>query len=142
RDYDAAIVLADGLSAAAIQRHAGPLLQELLPPLAADGWRLAPLTVVLQARVAIGDEIGDSLGARLVVVLIGERAGLGSPDSLEVYITWDPHPGRTDAQRNCISNIHAEGLSYQAAAHRLLFLLSHARLRKLTGVGLKVDTDN
>jgi ethanolamine ammonia-lyase small subunit len=137
--YDAAIVLADGLSAAAVQRHAVPLLQELLPRLADSGWRLAPLTVVLQARVAIGDEIGERLGARMVAVLIGERPGLSSPDSLGVYLTWDPRPGRTDAERNCISNIRTEGASYPAAAHKLEFLMRAARGHKLTGVALKED---
>ena len=86
------------------------------------------------------DESGERLGARMVAVFIGERPGLSSPDSLGVYLTWDPHPGRTDAQRNCISNIRAEGLSYRAAAHRLHFLMREARLRKLTGVELKEDT--
>jgi ethanolamine ammonia-lyase small subunit len=136
-DYDAAVVLADGLSATAVQRHAPPLLAELMPRLEAEGWRLAPLTVVLQGRVAIGDEIGERLGARLAVMLIGERPGLSSPDSLGVYLTWDPHPGRTDAQRNCISNIRAEGMSYRAAADTLHYLMREARVRRLTGVELK-----
>ena len=134
-DYDAAIVMADGLSAPAVHRHAAPLLAALMPKL--EGWRLAPLTVALQGRVAIGDEIGEHLGARLVVVLIGERPGLTSPDSLGVYLTWDPRPGRTDAERNCISNVRAEGLSYDLAAHKLHFLMSEARLRKVSGVALK-----
>ena len=136
-DYDAAIILADGLSAVAVQRHAPPLLSELMPRLEAESWRLAPLTVVLQGRVAIGDEIGERLGARMAVALIGERPGLSSPDSLGVYLTWDPHPGRTDAQRNCVSNIRTEGLSYRAAAHTLHFLMREARVRRLTGVDLK-----
>lgn len=134
-DYDAAFVIADGLSAPAVHRHAVPLLDAVLPRL--DGWRLAPLTVVLQGRVAIGDEIGERLGARLAVVLIGERPGLTSPDSLGVYLTWDPRPGRTDAERNCISNIRAEGLSYAAAAGTLVFLMHAARTRRLSGVALK-----
>ena len=134
-DFDAALVIADGLSAPAVHRHAGPLLAELLPKL--GGWRLAPLTVVLQGRVAIGDEIGEQLGARLVVVLIGERPGLTSPDSLGVYLTWDPRPGRMDAERNCISNVRTEGLSYRAAAGTLEFLMTAARSRRLSGVLLK-----
>jgi ethanolamine ammonia-lyase small subunit len=137
--YDAALVLADGLSAAAVQRHAVPLLDQLLPRLAEEEWKLAPHTVVLQGRVAIGDEIGERLGARIVVVLIGERPGLSSPDSLGVYLTWDPRLGRTDAQRNCISNIRTEGISYRDAAHRLHFLMREARRRALTGVELKED---
>ena len=110
-----------------------------MPKLAEDGWRLAPLTVVLGGRVAIGDEIGERLGARLVVVLIGERPGLSSPDSLGIYLSWDPRPGRTDAERNCISNVRTEGLSYEVAAHKLLFLMREARARKLSGVLLKED---
>lgn len=91
--YDLAVVLVDGLSALAVHRHAARLLHELLPPLAEEDWRLAPLTVAMQGRVAIGDEIGEQLGASMVVVLIGERPGLSSPDSLGAYLTWDPRPG-------------------------------------------------
>ena len=138
-DYDAAIVIADGLSATAVHHHAVPLLSILTPRLEAEGWRLAPLTVVLQGRVAVGDEIGRLLGARLVVMLIGERPGLTSPDSLGVYLTWDPHPGRTDAERNCISNVRIEGLAYAVAAHKIHFLMREARARKLSGVALKED---
>lgn len=138
-DYDAAIVIADGLSAPAVQRHAAPLLDALLPRLPEEEWRLAPLVVALQARVAIGDEIGSALGARQVVVLIGERPGLTSPDSLGIYLTWEPRPGRADADRNCISNVRAEGISYDLAAHKLHFLMREARVRKLSGVRLKED---
>jgi ethanolamine ammonia-lyase small subunit len=134
-EYDAAIVIADGLSATAIHRHAAPLIAALMPRL--EGWRLAPLTLVLQGRVAIGDEIGDRLGAKQVVVLIGERPGLSSPDSLGIYLTWDPRPGRTDAERNCISNVRTEGIGYDLAAHKLHFLMNEARVRKLSGVALK-----
>jgi ethanolamine ammonia-lyase small subunit len=137
-DYDAAFVIVDGLSAPAVHRHAVPLLDAVTPLL--ESWRLAPLTVALQGRVAIGDEIGARLGARLVVVLIGERPGLTSPDSLGAYLTWDPRPGRTDAERNCISNIRPEGLSYQAAAGTLVFLMSAARSRRLSGVALKDES--
>jgi ethanolamine ammonia-lyase small subunit len=138
-DYDAAIVIADGLSATAVHHHAVALLGKLMPRLEAEGWRLAPLTVVLQGRVAVGDEIGSLLGGRLVVVLIGERPGLTSPDSLGVYLTWDPRPGRTDAERNCISNVRAEGMAYDVAAHKIHFLMREARARKLSGVALKED---
>ncbi len=134
-DFDAAIILADGLSAPAVHRHAIPLLDALLPRL--SGWRLAPLTVVLQGRVAVGDEIGMRVGARLAVVLIGERPGLTSPDSLGVYLTWDPRPGRSDAERNCISNVRPEGLGYEAAAVSVFFLMNAARTRQLTGIALK-----
>jgi ethanolamine ammonia-lyase small subunit len=138
-DYDAAIVIADGLSATAVHHHAITLLATLTPYLEAEAWRLAPLTVVLQGRVAVGDEIGRLLGARLVVMLIGERPGLTSPDSLGVYLTWEPRPGRTDAERNCISNVRTEGLAYAVAAHKIHFLMREARARKLSGVALKED---
>jgi ethanolamine ammonia-lyase small subunit len=138
-DYDAAVVIADGLSAPAIHHHAAAVLGIFMPKLAEEGWRLAPLTVVLEGRVAIGDEIGERLGARQVAVLIGERPGLTSPDSLGIYLTWDPRPGRTDAERNCISNVRTEGLSYAVAAQKLLFLMREARARKLSGLGLKED---
>lgn len=131
-EYDAAIVVADGLSATAVHRHAAGLLDALLPLLA--DWNLAPLAVVLQGRVAVADEIGQLLGARQVAILIGERPGLTSPDSLGVYLTYGPRPGRTDAERNCISNIRTEGLSYFAAARHLHFLMQEARTHKLTGV--------
>ncbi len=138
-EYDAAIVIADGLSALAVHRHASGLLEALLPRLAEENWKLAPLCVVLQARAAVGDEIGERWGARQVVMLIGERPGLTSPDSLGVYLTWDPRPGRSDAERNCISNIRSEGLSYDVAAGKLHFLMSEARVRRLSGVALKED---
>jgi ethanolamine ammonia-lyase small subunit len=133
-----ALIVADGLSALAVERHAIPLIQELLPLL--TNWQLAPLCVVEQARVAIGDEIGLALGAQISLVLIGERPGLSSPDSLGAYITWDPRPGRTDAERNCISNIRAEGLSYAQAAAQLGYYLTEARRRQLTGVALKQES--
>jgi ethanolamine ammonia-lyase small subunit len=134
---DAALVLADGLSAAAIERHAIALLDLVTPRLAEQGWTIAPLVVVRQGRVAIGDEIAQTLGAQIVVVLIGERPGLSAPDSLGVYLTWRPRPGVTDAERNCVSNIRPEGLAYQQAARTLIHLMTQARRRKLTGVRLK-----
>jgi ethanolamine ammonia-lyase small subunit len=138
-EYEAAFVIADGLSALAVHRHAVPLLELLLHDL---DWRMPPVAIVEQGRVAIGDEIGELLGARMVVVLIGERPGLSSPDSLGAYLTWEPRLGRTDAERNCISNIRAEGLSYVAAAHKLLFLMNESRRLKLSGVRLKEDASS
>jgi ethanolamine ammonia-lyase small subunit len=134
-EYDVVFVIADGLSALAVERHAMRLLQATLP--AITGWRLAPVCVVEQGRVAIGDAIGECLGAKLAVVLIGERPGLSSPDSLGAYITWGPRRGRKDAERNCISNIREAGLSYEAAAERLLYYLIEARKREITGVALR-----
>jgi ethanolamine ammonia-lyase small subunit len=135
---DLALIVADGLSALAVERHAAPLLEELLPRL--QNWSLAPLTVVEQGRVAIGDEIGQTLRAQIAVILIGERPGLSSPDSLGAYITWEPRPGRTDAERNCISNIRPEGLPYFQAAAQLGVILEQARHRRLTGVALREQT--
>ncbi len=104
-------------------------------------WRIAPVAVAGQGRVAIGDEIGACLQAAIVVVLIGERPGLSSPDSLGIYVTWDPRPGRLDAQRNCISNVRPQGLSYAEAAHRLCLLLEEARRRQTSGIALKDESD-
>jgi len=133
--YDLAIVIADGLSALAVERHAASLFGALLPNF--GGWKLAPICVVEQGRVAIGDEIGEAFRADLAVVLIGERPGLSAPDSLGVYITWAPRVGRTDAERNCVSNIRTEGLHYAQAATQVIFYLSEARRRRLTGIALK-----
>ncbi|MBE0550691.1 MAG: ethanolamine ammonia-lyase light chain EutC, partial [Rubrivivax sp.] len=137
-----AFVVADGLSALAIHQNAAPLLQAVLPRLAADDppWRVAPVAIVEQGRVAVGDEAGAALHADAVVVLIGERPGLSSPDSLGLYLTWGPRPGRTDAERNCISNVRPAGLSAEAAAARLQRLLSQARRRRLSGVALKDES--
>jgi ethanolamine ammonia-lyase small subunit len=132
------LIVADGLSALAVERHAASLIKELLSRL--EGWLLAPLCLVEQGRVAIADEIGQALGAQLSVILIGERPGLSSPDSLGAYITWAPRPGRTDAERNCISNIRAEGLSCALAAGQLVYYLTEARRRQLTGVALKEES--
>lgn len=140
RGYDVAFVLADGLSARAVASHAVPLLDETLPPLHHQGWRIGPVAIVEQGRVAIGDEIGHLLGAALVCVLIGERPGLTSPDSLGAYLTWQPAPGRTDAERNCLSNIRPAGMPYDEAARRLAYLCTQARLRHCTGVMLKDET--
>ena len=138
---DLAIVIGDGLSARAVEKHAAPLLRALLARLAADAecadWRLAPLCLVSGARVAIGDEIGAVLQARCVVVLIGERPGLSSPESMGLYLSWAPRPGLSDAERNCISNIHTAGLSYQAAALKAHYLLAQAQRRGYSGVALK-----
>jgi ethanolamine ammonia-lyase small subunit len=137
---DLAVVVADGLSALAVQRHAATFMG-LLRDALGHAWRWAPVVIVQQGRVAVGDPIGHALGAALVVVLIGERPGLSSPDSMGAYITWAPQPGCTDAQRNCISNIRPEGLALRAGAQRLAWLLTQARSRQLTGVALKDESD-
>jgi ethanolamine ammonia-lyase small subunit len=137
--HDAVLMIADGLSAMASERHALPLLDAVRPLLAGAGWRVAPVCIVRQGRVAIGDEIGTLAAADLSVMLIGERPGLSAPDSLSVYLTWDPVPGRSNAERNCISNIRPEGLAYAPAAHKLFHLMTAARGRRLTGVDLKED---
>lgn len=134
---DLAIVVADGLSALAVHRHTLPFLKRLEEQMSADGWSVAPVLLVEQGRVAIGDEIGQLLGAKMLVMLIGERPGLSSPDSLGLYFTYAPKVGLTDAYRNCISNVRLEGLSYGMAAHRLLYLMREACRRQLSGVNLK-----
>ncbi|WLH34995.1 ethanolamine ammonia-lyase subunit EutC [Pseudomonas sp. FP2196] len=134
---DLAIVVADGLSALAVHRHTLPFLARMEDQMSADGWSIAPIVLVEQGRVAVGDEIGQLLGAKMVVMLIGERPGLSSPDSLGLYFTYNPKIGLTDAYRNCISNVRLEGLSYGMAAHRLLYLMREACRRQLSGVNLK-----
>jgi len=137
--FEAAFIVADGLSALAAERHAPELLAQIAPKLYGARWRLAPVCLVRQGRVAIGDEIGALLPAAMTVMLIGERPGLSSPDSLGIYLTWAPLPGRSNAERNCISNVRPEGLSYAVAAHKLFHLMTEARRRRLSGVELKED---
>ncbi|MDR7037002.1 ethanolamine ammonia-lyase small subunit [Methylobacterium sp. BE186] len=138
---DLALVVADGLSARAVHENAARLIAAFLPYAEAASWRLAPVVVAEQARVALGDAIGAALQARAVAVLIGERPGLSSPDSLGIYLTFDPRPGRSDAERNCISNVREAGLQPADAAFRLSWLLGQALARGLTGIGLKDESD-
>jgi ethanolamine ammonia-lyase small subunit len=137
---DICVVIGDGLSSLAVERHAVPLL-EVLQPLLATNFSMAPVVIATQARVALADEVAALLDARLSIMLIGERPGLSSPDSLGIYITHAPHSGRSDADRNCISNVRPEGLSYAAAASKLAWLVREAQRRGLTGVDLKDDSD-
>jgi ethanolamine ammonia-lyase small subunit len=137
--FPVCLVLADGLSATAIQNHAVPVIRKLAE-IAPERWAGAPAIIALQARVALGDEIGEQLGAQLVCVLIGERPGLSSPDSLGCYLTFAPRVGRTDAERNCVSNIRPQGLGYEAAARRIDWLAAAALARGLTGVALKDES--
>ncbi len=134
---DLVVVVADGLSALAVHRHTLPFLARMEEQTAAEGWSLSPVILVEQGRVAVADEVGELLGAKMVVILIGERPGLSSPDSLGLYFTYNPKVGLTDAYRNCISNVRLEGLSYGMAAHRLLYLMREACRRQLSGVSLK-----
>lgn len=137
-DYDAVFVIADGLSSSAIARHAVPMLNAALARL--GGFRLAPIVIATQARVALGDDIGERLGARLCAILIGERPGLSVAESLGIYLTYNPKRGCRDSARNCISNIHTKGgLSYDSAAGTLSWLMREALRRKLTGVDLKEE---
>jgi len=136
-----AVVIGDGLSAAAVHAHAVALLTRLLPLLAADGAvAIGRVVVASGARVALGDEIGAILGAHMVAMLIGERPGLSAPDSLGAYLTFAPKPGRTDAERNCVSNIHHAGLSYDEAAFKIAWLVREGLARKVTGVALKDES--
>lgn len=134
---DVAIIIADGLSATAINKNSLGLLQVLIPQLTAAGFKLAPISLVEQGRVAIGDDIGHGLKAKLSLILIGERPGLSSADSLGVYLTYGPKPGLTDEARNCVSNIRPGGLSYSKAAKKIFYLISEAFKLKSSGVMLK-----
>ncbi|GAC1496782.1 MAG: ethanolamine ammonia-lyase subunit EutC [Bradyrhizobium sp.] len=135
-----AIVVGDGLSPAAVNAHAVALVRSLVPRLAVDGIEVGHALVASGARVALGDEIGAILGARMMVMLIGERPGLSAPDSLGAYLTFAPRPGRTDAERNCVSNIHGAGLGYEEAAFRIAWLVREGLARKMTGVALKDES--
>ncbi|MDQ0590470.1 ethanolamine ammonia-lyase subunit EutC [Variovorax paradoxus] len=139
-DCDVCLVIGDGLSSLAVARHAAPLLAALRPQLPPET-RFAPVVIATQARVALADEVGELFGAALSVMLIGERPGLSSPDSLGIYLTHSPKRGRHDAERNCISNVRPEGLPCEAAAFKLAWLMREALRRGLTGVGLKDESD-
>jgi ethanolamine ammonia-lyase small subunit len=140
RPVDLAIVVADGLSALAIERNAARFLQKLLPKLEHQAITLSPVCLVQQARVALGDDISEVLGAKMVAILIGERPGLSSPDSMGIYMTWQPKVGIQDSARNCLSNIRAQGMSDDVAVEKFIYLLTQAMQRKLTGVALKDET--
>jgi ethanolamine ammonia-lyase small subunit len=135
-----AIVVGDGLSPSAVHAHAVALVWRVIPRLADDGIEIGWAVVASGARVALGDEIGALLGARMIVMLIGERPGLSAPDSLGAYLTFGPKAGLTDAERNCISNVHAAGLGYDEAAVRIAWLVREGLSREITGVALKDES--
>jgi ethanolamine ammonia-lyase small subunit len=137
---DVAVVIGDGLSPKAVHAHAVLLLRDLVPRLAAASIEICHVVVASGARVALGDEIGAILGARMVVMLIGERPGLSAPDSMGAYLTFAPRAGLTDADRNCVSNIHREGLSYDEAAFKIAWLIREGLVRQVTGVALKDES--
>jgi ethanolamine ammonia-lyase small subunit len=136
-----AVLVAGGLSARAVASHAAPLIALLVPELRRAGRSVGPVCIAPRGRVALGDEVGALLGARLAIVLIGERPGLTSPDSLGAYVTIGPRVGRTDADRNCVSNIRPEGMALPEAARRIGWLIDQAMARGISGVTLKDDSD-
>ena len=137
---DLLILVADGLSSTGVGANAGAVITALLPLVRKSGWSLAPVLLASQGRVALGDDAGEFISARAVLVLIGERLGLSSPDSLGAYLTWAPRAGRRDGERNCISNIRRGGLSAEEAAFKAHWLLREAFRRQLTGVSLKDES--
>ena len=143
--YDLAIVIADGLSSYAIANHAAPFLSALIKQLQTSSeqpWNIAPLVIAQQGRVALGDDVCEAINANEVLILVGERPGLSSPDSLGLYLTWNAHRGIEESLRNCISNVRPEGLRYEAAAHKCCYLLSESRRRHVTGITLKDRSDD
>lgn len=142
QDIDLLLVVADGLSSKAVHRQAVPLITALLPHLRALGIKVGPVVLAHQSRVALGDDIAETMKAKAVAILLGERPGLSSPDSLGIYMTWGPHTRRRESERNCISNVRPEGLDYPQAAFKLAWLLEQAFVRRLSGVDLKDESDN
>lgn len=142
--YDLSVVIVDGLSSLAIKENAAIFIKKLIESLNFDSqdWNIAPITIVQQGRVAIGDEVGQILNSKISIVLIGERPGLSSPDSMGLYLTYNPKVGLTDESRNCISNIRIEGLSYEEAVKKTMYLLKESRKLELSGVNLKDRTSN
>ncbi len=141
RSYDVGFVLGEGLSAQAVHQHALPVLKLITDNLQKENWSVGPVVVANQARVALGDEIGQLLRAEQVAILLGERPGLSAAESLGIYLTYQPRVGRLESERNCISNIHRAGTSYEVGASTLLYLMKQVQQLKLSGVQLKDDRD-
>ena len=135
--YHLVVIVSDGLSALAVHTQTPPLLANLMPLLEKQQWAVGPVVIARYGRVALQDEIGKIVGAKMALILIGERPGLGSPDSLGAYLVYNPQPGNTDANRNCVSNIRPEGLDHRSAADTIYYLLKESRARKISGVSLK-----
>ena len=141
-EVDVALIVTNGLSSTAVERHGIPLLQAIVNSYRTRQFRIAPVFLVANGRVALSDAIGSVIAARVAVIVVGERPGLSAADSLGIYLTFAPQPGTTDAERNCISNIRPpEGLSYEAAAAKLLYLTGEAMRRGISGVALKDEMD-
>jgi ethanolamine ammonia-lyase small subunit len=138
--YDLLLLVGDGLSSLAVKNHALPVLEEIRR-MAPSAWKIAPVVIATQARVALSDEVGALLNARVVLMLVGERPGLSSPDSLGIYLTYEPRTGRQDSERNCISNVRPEGLDYHAAAAKAVWLAGEAMTLRLSGIGLKDQSE-
>lgn len=141
-NYDLTLIVADGLSSKAVHRNTIPFIKELKEYLTCLNFSLSPIVIAEQARVGLGDAVGEIIKSRFVAILIGERPGLSSPDSLSVYLTYMPYIGRLESERNCISNVRPEGLSYEKAAFKLAWLLEHASLKGCTGIELKDNSDD
>jgi len=142
-EADVALIATNGLSSIAVERHGIPLLRAILDGYRKRRIRIAPVSLVANGRVALSDDIGGVLAARVSVIVVGERPGLSAADSLGIYLTFAPKPGRTDAERNCISNIRPpEGLGYEAAAAELVYLTGEAMRRGISGVALKGEAGN
>jgi ethanolamine ammonia-lyase small subunit len=140
-ESDICFVIADGLSAEAINQNAIPIIENLIQRLIEINWKIAPICIVEQGRVAIADEIGFLLKSDIVIILIGERPGLTSPNSMGAYITFHPHVGMTDESRNCVSNIRPEGMNFRMATDKIFYLLTEMKSKKLSGVSLKDEYD-
>ncbi|EAT12673.1 ethanolamine ammonia-lyase subunit EutC [Bermanella marisrubri] len=141
KPYDVAFLICDGLSAIAVEQNTTLFLDHLVPKLIAHHWSVAPIVIAEQGRVALGDDVAEAIGAKCIVVLIGERPGLSSPDSLGLYLTWAAERGCNDAMRNCISNIRPKGLNYSLASQKAWYLLQESRRLQLSGVNLKENAD-